>query len=53
MSMSFPGLTHCRKCYSPLSMNEFGICESCEEQEEELHKQEKEKKIKRVKKWIN
>lgn len=47
MSMAFPGLTHCRKCYSPLNMNEFGICKSCEEKEkkeEELYKQEKEKK---------
>lgn len=50
MSMAFPGMTHCSKCYSPLSMTEIGICKSCENKEKreaEKHKQElKDKELK-------
>lgn len=45
MSIASPGITHCRKCWAPLDMNEFGLCKACKRKEE---KEEEEAKIRKL-----
>ena len=39
MSMVFPGMTHCRKCWTKLD-GEIGLCESCRQADERERKSE-------------
>lgn len=45
MSIASPGITHCRECWAPLDIREFGLCKACEEKEE---KEEEETKIRQL-----
>lgn len=45
MSIASPGITHCRECWAPLNIREFGLCKACEEKEE---KEEEETKIRQL-----
>ena len=40
MSFAMMGLTHCRKCYSPLKDNEYVLCDWCRKEEEKEHDEE-------------
>lgn len=50
MSFAVMGMTHCRKCGSPLSDNEWGICNSCEKEVEEERKKSEIEERNRIKK---
>ena len=41
MSMACRGITHCRECWAPLDISEFGLCKTCEQKEEKEAKDTK------------
>ena len=50
MGFAVMGMTHCGKCGSPLSDNEYGMCTRCEKEVEEERKKSEIEEKNRIKK---
>lgn len=48
--LALTGITHCRKCSTPLNYDEFGICKECKREEKERIEEEERKEKEKIEK---